>query len=442
MRAPPEATARPSRLRQALRGLIPVTRDEGRAATFFAAAIVVASLGFNFAGGNGMAYFVMLMAVCAIVWSLVRHRPIWRLREQPSRLMFLLAWLLIATAFALTSQSLEEFKYAGNFLMFFFFVALSTFLGRFAAPGNLERVTTLALAGAVLSVLVAMFQSLVLKEPRAFGLGSDPIWSAQAALIVGFISAAGWLAEKPLLPRPLYLLGPVLATVSTFLTGSRGPLLAAPVLALLVILLAGARARLIFICLAVAVALAAFGLHVFFLTSFDRVLSIDSAVKNMLLTGAVTDPSAVARMTFWHIGIAAFLASPLVGYGWENFRDAAYAYLPDHGKAFDAGFAGLAGNIHLHADILDLGVSAGTLGLIAYGLVIGAPIVDALTSPRDSQYAGRRLAALALSVGYFCCGLTYLMFGFEFHTTLYTVLAAILLSFCRDAPPRRRNRTG
>jgi hypothetical protein len=34
------------------------------------------------------------------------------------------------------------------------------------------------------------------------------------------------------------------------------------------------------------------------------------------------------------------------------------------------------------------------------------------------------------------------MFGFEFHTTLYTVLAAILLSFCRDAPPRRQHKAG
>jgi O-antigen ligase len=418
-----------------------MVRKEGRVATFLAIAMVVASLGFNFAGGNGMAYFVMFMGLCAIAWSLLRRRPIWRLHEQPARLMFLLAWLFIATAFALTSKSFGDFKYAGNFLMFFF-VAISTFLGRFAAPGNLGRVATLALAGSVLSVLVAMFQSLVLHESRAFGLGSDPIWSAQAALIVGFISAAGWLAEKPLLPRPLYLVGPILATVSTFLTGSRGPLLAVPVLALLVIFLAGTRARLIFIGLAVLVALAAFGLHVFFLTSFDRVLSIDSVVKNILLTGAARDPSTIARMTFWHIGFAAFLASPLVGYGWQNFRDAAYAYLPDHGRNFDAGFAGLAGNIHLHADILALGVSAGTLGLIAYALVIGAPIVDALTSPRDSQYAGRRLAALTLSIGYFCCGLTYLMFGFEFHTTLYTVLAAILLSFCRDAPPERPDKAG
>jgi O-antigen ligase len=362
-----------------------MVRKEGRVATFLAIAMVVASLGFNFAGGNGMAYFVMFMGLCAIAWSLIRRRPIWRLHEQPARLMFLLAWLFIATAFALTSKSFGDFKYAGNFLMFFFFVAISTFLGRFAAPGNLGRVATLALAGSVLSVLVAMFQSLVLHESRAYGLGSDPIWSAQAALIVGFISAAGWLAEKPLLPRSLYLVGPILATVSTFLTGSRGPLLAVPALALLVIFLAGTRARLIFIGLAVLVALAAFGLHVFFLTSFDRVLSIDSVVKNILLTGAARDPSAAVRMIFWHIGFAAFLASPLVGYGWQNFRDAAYAYLPDHGRNFDAGFAGLAGNIHLHADILDLGVSAGALGLIAYALVIGAPIVDALTSPHDPQ---------------------------------------------------------
>jgi hypothetical protein len=32
-------------------------------------------------------------------------------------------------------------------------------------------------------------------------------------------------------------------------------------------------------------------------------------------------------------------------------------------------------------------------------------------------------------------GLTYLTFGYEFHTTLYVCLAAILLGYCRDRPP-------
>jgi O-antigen ligase len=401
-------------------------------ATFFAAAVVVAPLIFNFAGGDAMAYFVMAAALGAIVWSVIRRRPIWRLRGQPARIMFLTAYLLIAVAFALTSRSPADFRYAGNFLMFFFFVAISTFLGRFAARGNFERVTLLALVGAAFSLVVALFQATVLKESRVFGVGSDPIWSAQAAVIMGFVAAAGCLAEAPLLPRPVFLLGPVLATITAVLTGSRGPLLAVPVLALIIAFLIGRRARWIFFgCVGLA-ALFAFGLSYLIPTSFARMTATVAALSNALQDGTAADSSVSIRLTFWHIGWIAFLHSPIVGYGWEHFLTAAYAYLPDHGRAFEA--AVIPGNIHLHSDILDMGVSAGVMGLLAYALVIAAPVVDVLTSPYDSQYDGRRMAAIILSVGYFCCGLTYLMFGYEFHTTLYTVVSAVLLSFCRDTP--------
>ena len=53
---------------------------------------------------------------------------------------------------------------------------------------------------------------------------------------------------------------------------------------------------------------------------------------------------------------------------------------------------------------------------------------------RDGQYQARVTGAVVLSVGYAACGLTYLMFGYEFHTTLYVCLTAIVLGFCRDAP--------
>jgi hypothetical protein len=40
-----------------------------------------------------------------------------------------------------------------------------------------------------------------------------------------------------------------------------------------------------------------------------------------------------------------------------------------------------------------------------------------------------------LSVGYFFFGLTYLLFGYEYHTTLYVILAAAIIGYCRDETP-------
>ena len=108
--------------------------------------------------------------------------------------------------------------------------------------------------------------------------------------------------------------------------------------------------------------------------------------------------------------------------------------LPGGEAAFVAQNPEMAGNRHLHADILDLGVGAGLLGILAYALILAAPIVGALLSPHDSQRQGRILGAALLSTGYLACGASYIMFGYEFPTTLYVVLAAVLLGLCRDEP--------
>ena len=129
-----------------------------------------------------------------------------------------------------------------------------------------------------------------------------------------------------------------------------------------------------------------------------------------------------------------------IGYGWSKYVRAAYSYLPrDVRREFNARGSSLRGNHHLHADILNLGVAGGLLGLGAYGLILLAPLLGAFRSVRDGQYAARVRGAVLLAVGYAACGVTYLMFGYEFHTTLYVCLAAIVLGFCRDAPPERES---
>ena len=78
--------------------------------------------------------------------------------------------------------------------------------------------------------------------------------------------------------------------------------------------------------------------------------------------------------------------------------------------------------------------AAGLVGLVAYALVLAAPIVSAAKSPRDSQFSGRLFLALSLSVGFLCCGAVNLLFGFEFMTTMYVCFAAVFIGYCRDAP--------
>ena len=67
-----------------------------------------------------------------------------------------------------------------------------------------------------------------------------------------------------------------------------------------------------------------------------------------------------------------------------------------------------------------------------YLLLLAAPLVGAWRSPRDVQRVARLYGASILVAGYVGAGLTDLMFGFEFHTALYVVLAVVLVGYCRD----------
>jgi O-antigen ligase len=392
------------------------------------------ALGYPFGAGYFGAWVMMGLMLLAILWSLAWRAPIWSFRQRPAARMMLTAFGLILLAHVASARTPSDVAGAGNFVMLAFFVPLSGFMGQLARPRNLELVGGLALLGSCFSIGLALSQIFYVGMDRATGWGADPIWSSEAALIAGFLAMAGWYAPRSWLPRGLYLLGPLFGTLTVFLTGSRGPLLAVPLLVVALAVVGPRVLRLGLVAGLVIAGLAALGIHFFWAWGAMRVDSVFVNLRDMVLMGHAADGSVDARLTFWRIGIAAFEHSPVWGYGWKHFLDAAYAYLPDGGAGFRSGLDGLANNHHLHADILDLGVAAGSLGIIAYGLVIAAPLVGAFRSVRDAQHQGRVVGALVLSIGYFVCGLSYLMFGFEFHTTLYVVLVATVVGFCRDAP--------
>jgi O-antigen ligase len=377
----------------------------------------------------------MLVELLAIVRALLWRQPIWAPFWDYAKPGFLAAFLLIFLAFALSAKTPSDLRYAGNFVMLALFVPISGIFGRLADPRNFGRIALFILAGTIGSFALAVVETVFLHQQRAYGFYSDPIWGAQATLIFGALGAAGYRAKLTPIPRALYLLSPVIATATTALTGSRGPLLAAPLLALIIVIFVGRRARIGALLALVAVVAIGAAISIGSPALWPRFSMGMTDLRNFLTDHAVTDASAGIRLLFWHIGWQAFSASPLFGYGWAHFLEAAYYYLPNHGLDFAKRYPSLRGNIHLHSDIVDFAVSGGLLGLAAYVLILLAPVVAIVKSPRDSQYSARLMGIILLAVGYLCCGLSYLMFGFEFHTTLYVAAAAFLVSYCRDAPP-------
>ncbi len=396
----------------------------GQIALLLTALLLGGALVLPYNGGYVLAYALMALTI-VLVLALVLAHGRWEIG--PAGWCFIAAFALIALAFTID----RDWKMAVNFIFLLAFVSLTSWLRRFAAPDSAAVVSWLALVGSLLSMVAALVQIFWFGEKRALGWWSDPIWSAEAALILGFLA----LMAVPVMRsrwRYLLLAGPVLGLGIVFLSGSRGPLLAAPVI-LVVLLLTTFRSWWKPLVAGFAVLVLAGALVLPFAPGqMKRIERIGTVVVQLFTTGSVDENSAGSRVAFWKASFEAFTHRPLTGYGWSKHVKAAYKYLPEGGKEYDRKGNPLHGNPHLHADILDMGVSGGSMGLLAYALILLAPLLGAIRTVRDGQYRARLTGAIVLSVGYAACGLSYLMFGYEFHTTLYVCLSAIVLGFCRD----------
>jgi len=380
-----------------------------------------------YVGGAVTAYALIMFSLLLIIWNFV-NPP--RFAFDPGAWMFLTAWVLIAIVFAITNlPGRSDYLLSINFAMFALYPLLAGALQRFAGSGNSSRVAILALLGAFVALTVAAFQVFIQQYSRAEGYASNAIASATVGLFLGEFALVGLFAVKGA-RRYLFLLGPLAGIATLLLSQSRGPLIALPALALIALVKLPVR-RVYSWGLATIVAIVVVGMYLLKPSVFGRFGALPKMAID-ILTGqpiaASLDTSGNIRYAILQGSIAAFQRSPWIGYGWYEKIPVVEKYM-----AFDVGF-GDPRTGHLHSDILNLGVSAGVVGWIAYGLVLLAPIVAAATSPRDGQYQGRLFLGLSLSAGYFCCGVVNMLFGFEFMTTMYVCFAAIFIGYCRDAP--------
>lgn len=380
---------------------------------------------FPYVGGAVTAYVLIVLSLLLIGWNFV-NPP--RFAFDPGAWMFLIGWSLIAIAFALTNQpGRSDYLLSVNFAMFALYPLLAGALQRFAGPGNSARVAVLALAGSFVALALGAFQVFVQGYGRAEGYASNPIPSATVALFLGVYALVGLFAIKGS-RRYLFLLGPVAGVGTVLLAGSRGPLIAVPALGLIALIMLPIR-RAVSWGAAAAVVVVAGAAYLLKPTAFGRIATLPKMVLDVLTGQPIAwdlDQSGSIRYAIFEGSFAAFLRSPWIGYGWYQKTPVVAKYMP-----FDVGFGDPRVG-HLHSDILNLGVSAGVVGLLAYVLVLLAPIVSAATSPRDTQFKGRLFLALCLSAGFLCCGAVNLLFGFEFMTTMYVCFAAVFIGYCRD----------
>lgn len=389
--------------------------------------IVILGLGLVFCCAFGLITPYLL----AIVGILLFVKHLWQ-RElvsayhEPTALIFLGAWCLLLVCYAISARRPGDVVLAFNFVMLLLYAPMRHELTRWARPANARLVANLASAGVLVALAVALFQIVVLGQPRADNILFGAILLANTAILLGFLALIGLMTEGP--NRWAYLVMPVLGVVVAGLTGSRGPLLAVVPLMLVAAIFIARHFRI----RATVVAAAGIGLVVLGAMAMwgmqSRALTVFTAIGEVLAgrdISAIVDETTRYRLDLYWAGYQAFLEQPIFGHGWARLMSAAWPYLP----ANKAPYLNLP---QLHNDVVNFAVAAGVVGVGIYLTILAAPVVGVLRSTRDTQFFVRLYGVVVLVVAYVCDGLTDLMLGFEFHTALYATLIAVLLGYCRD----------
>jgi O-antigen ligase len=91
---------------------------------------------------------------------------------------------------------------------------------------------------------------------------------------------------------------------------------------------------------------------------------------------------------------------------------------------------------HMHNDALHFAMAGGILGLIAWLLLLAAPITGYLSLPQAARTRPRLHAILVLVGGYFALGLADIMLASPAQLTLYVALTTIVLATGRPETAR------
>lgn len=391
-------------------------------------AFLLLALTLPYLGGYPSSYLTSILAVLFMAWHFTQPKP---LVDDIGGTMTALAFVILLVIWWLTNPvGRTDYLYAANFAIFLFITPMAAALSRLANPRNVLIVARLALAGATIAFAYALWQRFGLHIKRASGAWSYSIPSATAAVMLGFLATLGFVQSQRV-TRYLYLVGPLMGFVVVLLSGSRGPLLAVPPM-LVILLFFVFRNRWIAAGIIAAGALAAIIAFVFFPNHLGRFRTIPQAFLAVLTNQDLAFSSSNGkRLIILRASVEAFLHAPWLGYGWGE-KNAWVRYFSN-----DLIQLTKRNKNHLHSDLLNFGVAGGVAGLTAYALIILAPVVSAWRSIRDSQYTARLMAALLIASGFAAAGAVNIVIGFEFLTTLYAALTAIIIGFCRDTPMMR-----
>jgi O-antigen ligase len=387
-------------------------------------AILVLTLTASVVLGLLTPYALLLIALVLLALHLA-DGTLWPSLRAPAPVALLTIVAALFVCFTLTAKQPSDLMFIFNFAMLVLFAPLYATLERLRSTKGALIVARLALAGALLSVVVMLVRIGYMGGRRGDAGLIGVIVLANTAIVLGFIALIGAAADHGW-RRFAYLLGPAAGISTLIMTQSRGPLLALVPLGIAAAIFLARSLRINWWWVALGLAAGGAATAMWVMSLGGRMARLPGIFYSLLSGDFVRDRTAESRLDLYQAGWKAFSQSPIIGHGWARIMAAATPYLKNEQ---------LAELPQLHNDFLDFAVAGGIIGIACYVVLLAAPVVLALLSPRDSQRRLRLYGCTVLSIAYFFDGLTDLMFGFEFHTALYVCILAILLAYCRDREP-------
>ncbi|SEQ31928.1 O-Antigen ligase [Devosia sp. YR412] len=359
------------------------------------------------------AYIALLAALLALLRYGLPERQVLR---HPSVLAIMVAITLVAIAVPFVYRSAQDVLAPLLILPVLSAIALGM-LGRPAGwvPG-VTLFAKLCLAGSAIAVIGGLYERYGLGIYRP-GLGNNPIHYSSLAALVGCLAMVGVVGSKS--PwRYGFLLGPVFALGAATISDSRGPMLGAVAMTgtgMVVLLIWLWRETLFRLAVLTSVAVAAIGLVILVGSGNTRVAGIlESGLNIFRFTGGTDD----IRAALYSSAMEILKTSPIVGVGLGQIMVTAQTLFPQQGEVFTLE--------NLHADWANFAAMAGGLGLIAWLLLLSAPLL-LLIEPNARRDRPVVLGALILFVGQFTLGVSNATFGILPQTTLYAVALGYFL---------------
>ena len=271
--------------------------------------------------------------------------------------------------------------------------------------------------GSIAGMLFALVQ-IALGWRSEGGAGNADVFAIMS-LCLAAVAGLNITSERPW-ERTLAACGVLAGIVAIVLSLTRGVLIAAGPVIVLLILYAPRRWMEILRSRAVLLA-AAVSLAVVVAVRDYLMARISYSIHEFssVLEGGYS-ASVGERLHLWTAASDAFIQSPLWGYGVQNRMSAIKPFLIRDGVPVQS-------FTHAHNAFLSFALDGGILVVAALLAVLAVPVVISCRASRDENYRQRLFLALAVSLIYFTAGMTQIMFKHDIMDSFF-IFTAILIS--------------